>query len=222
VLARLAPDLYLGARAFPFMTAQDAAVAGVPARVARVGFTGELSYEILVPWSRGLAVWQAALEAGGAFGITPLGLGAMEVLRAEKGFILPAQDTDRATTPFDLGFERLVDLGKDFIGRAALEKAQGRGRRQLVGLLTEDPRVVLPEGANLTESRDVEPPVAVLGHVTSSCYSPTLGRSIALALVADGRARIGQKIHAPLGPRTVTAVVAEPVFLDPEGRRRNG
>lgn len=232
VLGRLAPDLYLGARAFPFMTVQDAAVAGVPGRVARIGFTGELSFEILVPWSRGMAVWQAALEAGAAFGITPLGLGAMEVLRAEKGFILPVQDTDSDTTPHDLGYARLVDMGKgDFVGRAALERVVGKsgtgtGRRELVGLLTEDPRVVLPEGAALTAERVAEFPVPVavpvLGHVTSSCYSPTLGRSIALALLADGRARTGEKIHAPLGPRTVTAVVAEPVFFDPEGRRRDG
>lgn len=223
VLARLAPDLYLGAKAFPFMSVQDAAVAGVLGRVARVSFSGELSYEILVPWSRGMAVWQAALEAGAAFGVTPLGQGAMEVLRAEKGFILPGRDTDAGTTPYDLGYGRLVDMGKDaFIGRAALERPRAAGRHELVGLLTEDPRVVLPEGAALTAEREGWPPREGIGHVTSSMHSPTLGRSIALALVKDGRARIGQRIHAPLGPRTVTAVVVEPTFLDPEGRRRDG
>lgn len=223
VVARLAPDLYLGARSFPFMTVQDAAVAGVPGRVARVSFTGELSYEILVPWSRGMAVWQAALEAGAAFGVAPLGLGAMEVLRAEKGFILPGRDTDAGTTPLDLGYGRLVDMGKGpFIGREALERPRGEGRRELVGLLTEDPRVVLPEGVALTAEREAWPPQEVIGHVTSSVHSPTLGRSIALALVADGRSRTGHLIHAPLGHRTVSAVVAEPVFFDPEGRRRDG
>lgn len=223
VLGRLAPDIYLGTRAFPFMTVQDAAIAGVPGQVARVSFTGELSYEILVPWSRGLTVWQAALEAGAAFGVTPLGTAAMGVLRTEKGFIVPAQDTESGTTPFDLGYGRLVDFAKEsFVGRTALERSRREGRRELVGLLTEDPRQVLPEGAVLTAERNFVPPVAVLGHVTTSVYSPTPGRSVALALLEDGRARTGETVHAPLGPRTVTAVVAEPVFLDPEGRRRDG
>ncbi|MGC2853985.1 2Fe-2S iron-sulfur cluster-binding protein [Novispirillum sp. DQ9] len=228
VLARLAPDLYLGAKAFPFMTVQEAAIAGVPGRVARVGFTGELSYELVVPWSRGLAVWQAALEAGAPFGVAPVGLGAIEVLRAEKGFILPGRETQAGTTPHDIGHARLVDMskgpfvGRDALERGGLERGAGSGRRELVGLLTEDPRVVLPEGAALTAERDVWPPQQVIGHVTSSCHSPTLGRTIALALLAEGRGRLGHLVHAPLGHRTISAVVTEPVFFDPEGRRRDG
>jgi sarcosine oxidase subunit alpha len=227
VLGRLAPDLYLGARAFPFMTVQDAVVAGVPARVGRVGFTGTLTYEISVPWSRAAGVWQAALDAGsGSGGVTPVGLRALEALRTEKGVVLVGRETDGTVSPHDLGYHRMVALDKPaFVGRAALlrHRAAGEaGRWRLVGLLTEDPRVVLDEGAVLVAERGGPPPHAVIGRVTSSCYSPTLARSIALALLADGDRQAGRTVHVPLADRWVTAVVTAPVFVDPEGRKRDG
>lgn len=225
VLGRLAPDLYLGTRSFPFMTVQDAAVAGIPGRVARIGFTGALTYEVSVPWSRALAVWQAMLEAGGGSGITPIGLAALEALRAEKGVLLVGRDTVGAVTPYDLGYGRLVALDKeDFVGRDALSRLDpdAPGRWHLVGLLTEDPRVVLPEGAVLTGRRGGAPPLEVAGRVTTGCYSPTLGRSIALGLLADGRRRLGEAVHVPLADRWVTATVVAPVFHDPDGRTRDG
>lgn len=225
VLGRLAPDLYLGTRAFPFMTLQEAGVAGIGARVARIGFTGALTYEVSVPWSRALALWQAMLEAGASFGIAPVGLAAIEALRAEKGVVLVDRDTDGTVTPYDLGYERMVALDKpDFVGKAALERLDpdAPGRPHLVGLLTEDPRVVLPGGALLTAGRGGSPPYEVVGRVTSACYSPTLGRSIALALLRDGRQRRGEAVHAPLADRWVTATVVAPVFHDPEGRNRDG
>lgn len=225
VLARLAPDVYMGTKAFPFMSMQDAAVAGLPARVARISFTGELSFEISVSWALGLTLWQACLEAGASLGIVPFGVGSLEVMRAEKGFVLIGHETDGTTIPDDLGYGRLICQSKgDFIGKRSLLRPafQGPGRRQLIGFLTEDPRVVLPEGAQLVTERGGEPPMTVVGHVTSSAYSPTMGRSIALAMVRDGRALIGRQLHAPLGDRWVTGDVVESVFFDKEGRRRDG
>jgi sarcosine oxidase subunit alpha len=228
VMARLAPDVYLGARAFPLMTCQDAAVAGMPARLTRTSFTGELTFEISVPARRALSLWYAISEVGAVHGLTPIGGGTIEVLRAEKGFILLDHESDGAVTPDDLGLGRLLDQGSaDYIGKRALalpaqSGAEGK-RRQLVGLLTEDPQVVIPVGAQVTAQRGAQAPMPGLGHVTSSTYSPTLGRSIAMALVEDGRAMHGQMVHLPLEQgRWVSAQVSSPAFFDPTGRRRDG
>jgi sarcosine oxidase subunit alpha len=228
VMARLAPDVYLGPRAFPLMSCQDAAVAGMPTRVTRTSFTGELTFEISVPARRGLSLWYAICDTGAVHGLAPMGRGALEVLRAEKGFILLDHECDGAVTPDDLGLGRLLTLGgADFVGKQALSLPAVSGaegpRRQLVGLLTEDPQVVLPAGAQITPERGAAAPMPGLGVVTSGYYSPTVGRSIALALVEDGRARHGAMVHLPLDQgRWVSAQVTSPIFFDPTGRRRDG
>jgi sarcosine oxidase, subunit alpha len=112
----------------------------------------------------------------------------------------------------------------DFIGKRSFTRQDTarKDRKQLVGLLTEDPNEVLPEGAQLTAHVHGHPPIPMIGHVTSSYYSETLGRSIALALVAGGAERMGQQIYAPLPDKTVTCAVTKPVFYDPEGVRLHG
>ncbi len=228
VMARLAPDVYLGARAFPLMSCQDAAVAGMPARVTRTSFTGELTFEISVPARRALSLWYVILERGSVHGLLPIGNGSIDVLRAEKGFILLDHEVDGAVTPDDLGLGRLLATGEhDYVGKRALALPALRGaegpRRQLVGLLTEDPQVVLPVGAQVTPVRGAVAPMPGLGHVTSGYYSPTLGRSIALALVEAGRDLHGCMVHLPLDQgRWVSAQVTSPHFFDPTGRRRDG
>src|SRR5690606_14395461 len=124
---------------------------------------------------------------------------AMHALRAEKGFIIVGQETDGSVNPLDLGMEGLVSKTKDFVGKRSLYRADMAkpDRKQLVGLLTDDPNVVLPEGAQLVEEVLPQPPMPIVGHVTSSYWSPNLGRSIALALVKGGRARLGQKLKVP-------------------------
>ena len=150
----------------------------------------------------------------------------MHVLRAEKGFIIVGQDTDGSVTPSDLGMDWIVSKAKpDFIGKRGLARPDlvKPDRKQLVGLLTEDPAEVLPEGAQIVEALRPKPPMAMLGHVTSSYFSPSLGRSIAMALVKGGHGRKGQVLQVPLEGRTVTVTVADStVFHDPEGSRRDG
>ena len=171
----------------------------------------------------GAGVWQALMQAGAEFNITPYGTEAMHVLRAEKGYIIVGQDTDGSITPYDLGMGGMVSKTKDFLGRRSLTRSDTArsDRKQLVGLLTDDASLVLPEGSQLTErSQASPPPVPMLGHVTSSYFSPALNRSIAMALVRDGHARTGQKIHAALPDgRYVAATVGSTVFFDPEGKR---
>jgi sarcosine oxidase, subunit alpha len=216
-------DADLSPETLPHMACTTGRVAGVPARIFRISFTGELSYEINVPASFGMAVWQNLIRAGARYGITPYGTEAMHVLRAEKGYIIVGQETDGSVTPYDLGMDWIVSKTKDFIGKRSLARADMAkpDRKQLVGLLTEDPQVVLPEGAQLVEEVLPQPPMPMLGHVTSSYYSPNCGRSIALALVKGGLARKGETLLAPLADgRVIPCVVADnPVFFDPEGER---
>ena len=208
---------------FPFMSVRTGKVAGVPARVFRVSFTGELSYEINVPARYGLHLWRSLIEQGAGFGLCPFGTEALHVLRAERGFVVVGQETDGTVTPADLGLEAMVARDKgDFIGKRSLARSElaRAGRPALVGLLTADPRYVLPQGVHLVHDPTARPPVKTLGHVTSSYMSPALDRSIALALVEDGRSRIGETLHARSCEGHVEPVkVTAPVFLDRQGER---
>ncbi len=216
VLAGLAPGLDLNA--FPFMAVRETDVAGIPARVFRVGFAGELAYEINVPGAAATTLWERLVEAGRAYGITPYGTEAMHVLRAEKGYFIVGQETDGSVTPLDLG---LTVKTEDFLGRRSLSRADTArlDRKQLVGILPDNPATVLPEGAQLIAEPGSK---TMLGHVTSSYFGARIGRGFALALVAGGRQRHGQPVWAWHAGKVVPARVCLPVFYDPEGRRRDG
>jgi sarcosine oxidase, subunit alpha len=222
VLDAVGTDVDLSPDSFPFMTFRDGEVAGIPVRLARVSFTGELSFEILVDGRRGLELWDAVTTAGAPFGLKPYGTEAMHVLRAEKGFVIVGQDTDGTVTPDDLGMGWIVRKDdSDFIGRRSLRRADTRreDRKQLVGLNSSE---LLPEGAQLVEEDTGRIPMPMIGHVTSSYVSPSLGGPIALAMVDRGRSRHGQIAYAPLPSGTISAEIVPPVFYDPEGTRRDG
>ena len=215
-------DLDISAQAMPHMSVADGRICGVPMRLFRVSFTGELGFEVNVPADFGSAVWEAIWQAGVPHGMTPYGTEAMHVLRAEKGYIIVGQDTDGTVTPDDAGLAWTIGKAKsDFVGMRSLQRpAMGApDRRQLIGLTTKDPQVVLEEGAQVLAQPGTRPPTRPLGHVTSSYHSAVLGRSIALGLVAGGRARMGQTLYVP-GTAGETAVeVTSAVFYDPEGKR---
>ncbi|SFW69644.1 2Fe-2S iron-sulfur cluster-binding protein [Amycolatopsis australiensis] len=222
VLGRLAPGLDVSNEAFGFMTWQDAEVAGIPARVCRISFSGELAYEINVPSWHGPVLWQSIVDEGA----TPYGTETMHVLRAEKGYPIIGQDTDGTVTPQDLGMSWAVSKKKaDFIGKRSFARAENNrpDRKHLVGLLPLDPAVLLPEGSQIIESETLpEPPVRMLGHVTSSYDSAALGRTFALALVRSGRERIGETLYVPVGDEVVPVTVTDSVLFDKEGARRDG
>jgi sarcosine oxidase subunit alpha len=224
VLQKLCKDVDFDDAAFPFMSYREGTVAGVKARIMRISFSGERSYEVNVPAVQGLKVWEAIHEAGAEFGITPYGTETMHVLRAEKGYIIVGQDTDGSVTPIDLGMGGLVAKTKDCLGKRSLARSDTArtDRKQFVGLLADDPRVVLEEGAQIMEEANPAIPVRSSGHVTSSYASPTLGRSIALALVKGGAKRMGERVHVSMrGGQVVTATIANPVFFDPNSERQN-
>ena len=227
VLRQVCDDIDFTPQAFPFMSFREGTVAGIPARVMRISFSGELGYEVNVPANHGAAVWQALCAAGEAHGITPYGTETMHVLRAEKGFIIVGQDTDGSVTPHDLGMGGLVAKTKDFLGKRSLTRTHTAqaGRKQFVGLLAEDPALVLPEGSQIVSGTRADGGAAMVGHVTSSYWSPVLKRSIALALLAGGQGRMGEVVQLPLvsgaGAGGARATVVSPVFYDAEGTRQH-
>ena len=224
VLEKVCGDVDLSDGAFPFMSVRAGIVAGVPARIFRISFAGELSFEVNVEANHGRRVWEAVMEAGDEFGITPYGTETMHVLRAEKGYVIVGQDTDGSVTPVDLGVGRMVSRRKDFLGRRslAMEDLVREDRKQLVGLLTEDDQEVLPEGGQIVDDLSARAPAPMLGHVTSSYYSPNLGRSIAMGIVKGGRRRGGDIVHVSTGAgRSVPARIASPSFYDPKGEKQN-
>jgi sarcosine oxidase subunit alpha len=223
LLSELAEGVDLAPDAFPHMAMRAGRVAGIDARIFRVSFTGELGYEVSVATSYGLALWQAFQRVGENFDLTPIGTEALHVLRAEKGYIAVGHDTDGSVTPGDLGMDWIVSKKKDFIGRRSLARADTvRGdRRHFVGLL---PEARVPEGAQIVAEYKRRPPMKMIGHVTSSYDSTTLGRPIALALITRGRERFGETVTMPLTleGRVVKAEIVSPVFYDPKGERLNG
>ena len=224
VLRKLCSDVDLSRESFPFMALREGTVAGVPARIFRISFTGELTYEVNVNANFGRHVWEAVMDAGEEYGITPYGTEAMHVLRAEKGYIIVGQDTDGSVTPVDLGMERMLGKNKDFLGKRSLFRSYlvRKDRKQFVGLLTEDPQEVLPEGGQIVDDPSAPLPRPMLGHVTSSYYSAALERSVALGLVKGGHGRMGETVHVQnFDGRTIAARIADPVFYDPGGERQN-
>ena len=223
VLAKLEPDFELSNENFPHMSFKIGKLGAYPVRIFRISFSGEQSYEVATPANLGKGLWEAIMAAGAEFGMEPYGTEALHVLRAEKGYIVVGDETDGTTTPNDVGLDGLVSKKKiDFIGKRSLEQSylKGPNRKQLVGLLTENPEDVLPDGAYAVREVKDKPPVEMIGQVTSTYLSPTLGRSIAMALIENGRSRMGEVISFPLeGGKVMKATITDTVFYDKEGER---
>jgi sarcosine oxidase subunit alpha len=211
--------------ALPFMQWADGTLAGFPVRVYRISFSGELSYEIAVPASHGAAFWSACQEAGKALGAMPYGTEALHVMRAEKGFIMIGDETDGTVIPQDLGLDWAISKKKaDFLGKRGQERSflASPDRWKLVGFETLDGSVipdgayVVAEGVNANGQRNVQ------GRVTSTYYSPTLKRGIAMGLLMHGPQRMGEVVEFnTVAGGTVKARVRDTVFYDKDGEKQN-
>lgn len=224
LLAPFVEGIDLSAESFPHMAVREGKICGIETRLFRVSFSGELGFEINVPAHYGRALWELLFAAGQQYDITPYGTETMHVLRAEKGFIIVGQDTDGTVTPMDAGMSWAIGKKKkDFIGKRSLSRPDiiAEGRKQLIGLLTEDPNMVLEEGAQIVTDPDQPIPMDMIGHVTSSYWSATLNRSIALAMVKDGRALMDSDLYIPMPGKTHKVRVSTTVFYDPKGERLN-
>ncbi|WP_371153897.1 sarcosine oxidase subunit alpha family protein [Jannaschia sp. 2305UL9-9] len=215
----------VSADSLPFMAWADGTLGGFDVRAYRISFSGELSYEIAVPAAQGQALWDALLQAGAAFDVTPYGTEALHVLRAEKGFIMIGDETDGTVIPQDLGLDWAISKKKDdFLGKRGQQRVEFHkpDRWKLVGLETldgsvlEDGAYAIGQGTNANGQRNTE------GRVTSTYYSPTLDRGIAMGLVARGPDRMGEVLHfTRIGKDPVEARIVSSVFFDPEGAKQN-
>lgn len=224
VLAKLT-DEDLSQEALSFMGWMDVTLGNIKARVFRISFSGELSYEIAVPASQGLAFWEMLLEAGNEYGVTPYGTEALHIMRAEKGFIMIGDETDGTVIPQDLGLNWAISKKKtDYLGKRAQARTHmaDPDRWKLVGLETVD-GCVLPDGAyavapghNANGQRNVQ------GRVTSTYHSPTLNCGIAMGLVHNGPDRMGEVLDFPRVDGTVVqAKIVDQVFYDKAGEKQN-
>ncbi|MFB2550298.1 sarcosine oxidase subunit alpha [Ensifer soli] len=225
IIAPLVDGIDLSNEAFPHMSVAEGTICGVPTRLFRMSFTGELGFEVNVPAEYGQSVWEAIWARAEPMGACAYGTETMHVLRAEKGYIIVGQDTDGTLTPDDAALTWAVGKKKaDFVGIRGLKRPDlvAEGRKQLVGLLTRDPKEVLVEGAQIVADPNGTVPMTMIGHVTSSYWSENCGRSIALAVVAGGRAKLGQTVYIPMPGKTIAAEVSDMVFFDKEGGRLHG
>lgn len=225
IIAPLVEGIDISNEAFPHMSVREGKICGVPTRLFRMSFTGEAGFEVNVPADYGQAVWEAIWARAEALGACAYGTETMHVLRAEKGYIIVGQDTDGTVTPFDAGLAWAVSKKKtDFVGIRGLKRPDlvKEGRKQLVGLRTKDPKLVLEEGAQIVADPNQPVPMKMLGHVTSAYWSENCGHSIAFALVEGGQSRTGQTLYVPMPDRTVAVEVTDMVFIDKEGARLNG
>ena len=207
---------------FSHMSVAECQVCGVPARLFRISFTGELGFEINVPADYGRSVWEAIWERAEPLGACVYGTEAMHVMRAEKGYIIVGQDTDGTVTPHDAGLSWAVAKSKpDFVGKRGLQRPDlvADGRRQLVGLKTKDPKKVLQEGAQIVADPEQAIPMKMIGFVTSSYWSGTLDQSIAMAMLEDGNNMMGKTLYVPMPDEAIEVEVTGSVFYDQKGER---
>jgi sarcosine oxidase subunit alpha len=223
VVRTLFPSLDVSAESFPFMAIREGETGGIPVRLHRITFSGELAYELWTPSWYGLALWEAVMAEGEPLGITPYGTEAMHVLRAEKGYIICGQETDGTVTPQDLGMSWIMSKKKAFVGQRSHRRSDTTrpDRKHLVGLLPINREQLLPEGAQLVLEQNGSAGVKLVGHVTSSYRSATLGRTFALAMLQSGRERLSSTVYAPLNGHVIAATVTEPIFYDKENVRRD-
>ncbi len=223
IINKIFPELDLSDENFPHMSFKNTKLDNINCRVMRISFTGELSYEINIESKYGKSLWEKCISVGQEFNITPYGTETMHLLRAEKGFIIVGQDTDGTMTPSDLQMDWIVSKKKyDFIGKRSLYRSDTirEDRKQLVGLLTDDPKEILEEGAQIVSDTNTKP-IDMLGHVTSSYFSPNLNKSIALAVVRSGKNMKGKKLIIPMENKNINVTVSDTIFLDKENKRLN-
>ena len=226
LIKKLSPNLDVSNENFAFMENRHAPVAGIPARIARISFSGELAYEINIESWYAKELWREIFKQGKEFNLTPYGTETMHVLRAEKGFVIVGQETDGTQTPQDLGMDWIVSKKKEFIGKRSFRRSDTAksDRHHLVGLMPIDKNKLLPEGAYIVnkDSFKNNSKNSHIGYVTSSYTSDVLERTFALAMISNGRNKIGQIVEVPLGNEIIPAEIVDSVFYDKENRRRDG
>ena len=223
IMNKVFPKIDFSNEAFPFMTFQFHEHEEMQIRILRASFTGELGYEIYVPANNALRIWEQIHFYGKEFELIPYGTETMHLLRAEKGYIIVGQDTDGSITPIDLGLTWMIGKNKkDFLGKRSLSRSDTirTDRKQLVGIIPSDKNNKLEEGQHIILNQTISTPMPMLGHITSSYHSPTLGHSFGLAVIKDGHSLIGTKAFASTSDqKTIVVEIVKPIFYDEKNER---
>ena len=222
MLSKLYPDLDVSNDALPFMGYKEADFFGVPSRIFRISFSGELAYEINVKSDHGMFMWEKMMEVGKEFGNQPYGTEALSTLRIEMGHVA-GPELDGRTIPSDVSLNGLVSKKKDFIGKNSLgrEAFNVESRQKIVGLIPIDRKSSIPEGSHIVQDQNAKLPNPKLGHVSSSCWSVENNNPFSLAIMKDGKNMIGKKFFAvsPLKNKSIEVEVISSHYVDPEGKR---
>ncbi len=222
MLSKLYPDLEVSNEALPFMGYKEAEFFGVPSRIFRISFSGELAYEINIKSDHGLFMWEKMMEVGKEFGNQPYGTEALSTLRIEMGHVA-GPELDGRTIPSDVSLNGLVSKKKDFIGKNSLgrEAFNVESRQKIVGLIPIDRKSSIPEGSHIVQDQNAKLPNPKLGHVSSSCWSVENNNPFSLAIMKDGKNMIGKKFFAvsPLKNKSIEVEVISSHYVDPEGKR---
>ncbi len=222
VLAKLFPSLDVSNEALPFMGYVESNLLGVPVRIFRISFSGELAYEINIQSDCGMFMWEKMMKEGKEFGIQPYGTEALSTLRIEMGHVA-GPELDGRTIPYDVSLEGMVSKKKDFIGKRSLSKLafNKTDRQKIVGLIPLDRKTSIPEGSHLVIDKNAKLPNPKLGHVSSSCWSVENNNPFSLAILKDGKNMIGKKLFAvsPLKNKSIEVEVISSHYVDHEGKR---
>ena len=222
LLERLESGIDLSSNGLPHMAIATGTLDGIPVRVLRASYTGELCYELNVPADRGAALWERLLQHGEDLQPVPIGIETLTVLRTEKGYLHVGSDTDGNTTPRDVGWGHVADRKEgEFLGKRSLSRTfnTSGGRLEFVGLTPEQQDGVLIAGAHVIDTRHSSAPAPTQGYVTSACYSPNLQRYVGLGLVRDGSKRLGETVNVYDNGQVQGARISAPAAWDPEGGR---
>ncbi len=222
LLSKLFPETNILNEALPFMGYKESDLFGVPARIFRISFSGELAYEINVESSYGTFMWEKIIEFGQEMNIEPYGTEALSTLRIEMGHVA-GSELDGRTIPYDVSLEGMLSKKKDFIGKRSLtrEAFLNPKREKVVGVVPLDKKTTIPEGSHLVKDGNAFSPNPKLGHVSASCWSVEYNNPFSLAIIQDGKNRIGEKLYAvsPLNNKNIAVEIVSSHYVDPKGER---
>ena len=222
LLSKLFPETNILNEALPFMGYKESDLFGVPARIFRISFSGELAYEINVESNYGTFMWEKIIEFGQEMNIEPYGTEALSTLRIEMGHVA-GSELDGRTIPYDVSLEGMLSKKKDFIGKRSLtrEAFLNPKREKVVGVVPLDKKTTIPEGSHLVKDGNAFSPNPKLGHVSASCWSVEYNNPFSLAIIQDGKNRIGEKLYAvsPLNNKNIAVEIVSSHYVDPKGER---
>ena len=222
LLGKLFPDIDVSNETLPFMGFKEGDLFGVPARIFRISFSGELAYEINVESGYGVFMWEKIMETGKEMDIEPYGTEALSTLRIEMGHVA-GSEIDNRTIPSDLSLDGMLSKKKDFIGKRSLNRQAfiEESREKIVGVVPLDKKTMIPEGSHLVTDNNAPLPNPKLGHISASCWSVEYNNPFSLAILKDGKRKIGQKLYAlsPLKNISIEVEIVSSHYVDPKGER---